>query len=85
MEVLEYNSRIMHVHDIIEIATSLEKKSGPHEVAGGLLHCAFQATLIIFFMSDCFVQFHVLLNFEFVKIRCLYEKCYRNFCHRCIC
>ena len=44
VEVLEYNSRIMHVHDIIEIATSLEKKSDPHEVAGGLLHCAFQAT-----------------------------------------
>lgn len=39
VEVLEYNSRIMHVHDIIEIATSLEKKSDPHEVAGGLLHC----------------------------------------------
>ncbi len=24
-------------------------------------------TLIIFFMSDCLVQFYVLLNFEFVK------------------
>ena len=38
VKALEYNSRIMHVHDIIEIATSLEKKSDPHEVAGGLLH-----------------------------------------------
>lgn len=25
------------------------------------------------FMSDCLVQFYVLLNFEFVKIRCLYK------------
>lgn len=24
-------------------------------------------------MSDCLVQFYVLLNFEFVKIRCLYK------------
>lgn len=31
-------------------------------------------------MSDCLVQFYVLLNFEFVKIRCLYKKYYRNFC-----
>ena len=64
VEALEYNSRIMYVHDIIEIATSLEKKSDPHEVAGGLLHCGLS--------GDFNNLFHVRLFWAQLQISVAY-------------